>query len=214
MPATIDLIDAQLLKVAAPETPAQLLAQWADPIKVGCNRFGIVELRPIAALLAQGAHESCGFSKMVENLNYSAERLCAVWPHRFPTIAKAQPYAHNPEKLANSVYANRMGNGPPESGDGWRNRGRGLFEITGHDNYAELAEAMAMSLDDVRPWLETINGAAVSACWFFQRHGLIDLAKTPRIIDDTLRVNGGLEGLSDRQRRFDAVVAALLRRGA
>lgn len=210
----VDLIDPQLLKVAAPETPIQLLAQWADPLKVGCNRFGISELRPIAALLAQAAHESCGFAKTSENLNYSAARLCAVWPHRFISTAAALPYAHNAEKLANSVYSNRMGNGPPETGDGWRYRGRGLFEITGHDNYAELAEAVDMTLDEVCAWLETVNGAAMSACWFFQRHGLIDLAKTPGIIDDTKRINGGLEGLSDRQRRFNAVVAAMLRRGA
>jgi putative chitinase len=210
----IDLIDAQLLKVAAPETPIQLLVQWADPLKLGCIKFGIDGVRPIAALLAQSAHESGGFQRLSENLNYSAERLCQVWPHRFPSLAAAAPYAHNPEALANFTYANRMGNGPPESGDGWRYRGGGLFETTGHDNYSALATALSMTVADAADYVRTVNGAAMSACFFFVTHGLIDLAMTPGCADDTKAVNGGELGLADRTQRFNAVVQAMLARGA
>lgn len=211
---TTDLIDPQLLKVAAPETPIQQLAAWADPIKLGCIEFNISGVRPIAALLAQAAHESCGFQHLSENLNYTAKRLCEVWPRRFPKLAAAQPYARNPEALANFVYANRMGNGAPESGDGWRHRGFGPFQVTGHDNQAAFGEAIGMPLAQVPDYIRTINGGAMSMCWFFQTRGLEDLAKTPGIADETQAINGGLEGLPDRKRRFDAVVAEMVRRGA
>lgn len=214
MPHVIDMIDAQLLKIAAPETPIQYLSQWADPLKLGCIKFGIDGVRPIAALLAQAAHESQGFTHWEENLHYSAVRLCAVWPHRFPTLVSAAPYVSSPERLANYVYANRMGNGPPESGDGWRYRGRGLFQLTGHDNYAEFAGAADMPLAAAPTDLETVNGAAMSACWFFQTHNLIDLAQTPGCADETRAVNGGEIGLADRTTRFNAVVHELIRRGA
>jgi putative chitinase len=214
MLAVIDQIDAQLLKVAAPETPIQNLAQWADPLKLGCIKFQIDGVRPIAALLAQAAHESEGFTHLSENLNYSAARLCAVWPHRFPTLAAAAPYAHNPEALANFTYGNRMGNGPPASGDGWRYRGGGLFETTGHANYADLAEALGMTIAEAADYVRTVNGAAMSACYFFVKHGLIELAMTPGCKDDTKAVQGGELGLQDRTTRFNAVVAELLRRGA
>jgi putative chitinase len=214
MPAVIDLIDPQLLKIAAPETPIQLLAGWADPLKLGCTRFGIVDVRQIAALLAQSAHESGGFQHLVENLSYSASRLCAVWPHRFPTLASALPYARNPERLANFVYADRMGNGPPESGDGWLYRGRGPFELTFLDNYRAFATAAGIGLADAPAYVETINGGAMSACWFFNANNLGALADTPGVADETRRINGGLIGLDDRKARFDAVVAELIRRGA
>lgn len=219
----IDLIDAQLLKVAAPETPIQALAQWADPLKLGCQRFAIDGVRPIAALLAQAAHESCGFASASENLNYSAKRLAEVWPKRFaldPRAAIKLPNAtaraieRKPEAIANFVYGNRMGNGPAESGDGWRFRGGGPFEITGRNNYQALADALGLGLDDAPAYVRTINGGAMSACWFFRMHGLEDLAITPGVADETKAINGGLIGFADRKRRFDAVVAAMIARGA
>jgi putative chitinase len=219
----LDLLDAQLLHVAAPETPAVMLAQWADPLKLGCRRFGISGVRPVAALLAQSAHESGGFTRLSENLNYSAQGLANTWPRRFAVDPKAKVKAPNalaqslnrqPEKIANVVYANRLGNGPPESGDGWRYRGEGLFQLTGKGNFEEFAAAMGLPVESVAAYCGTVSGAAMSACWFFQKHGLIDLAITPGIVDDTEAINGGLIGLPDRKKRFDAVVAELLRRGA
>jgi putative chitinase len=219
----IDLIDAQLLKIAAPENNVAVLATWADPIKVGCRQFGIDTVREIAALLAQAAHESCGFTRLSENLNYSAQRLAEVWPGRFAEApwqpvkrpnALARRLDHNAEAIANTVYANRMGNGPPESGDGWRHRGFGPFQLTGKRNQAAFGAAVGIALEAVPDFLRTINGGALSMCWFFKVNGLDDLAATPGVADETRAVNGGLVGLEDRKRRFDAVVQELLRKGA
>lgn len=217
----IDLIDAQLLKLAAPETPIQMLAAWPDPLKLGCQRFGIDGVRPIAALLAQGAHESQGFQKLKEDLFYrTPDRIQAIFGQgiagraRFPTLKSCEPYVCNPQALANYVYANRMGNGPPASGDGWRFRGEGMFQLTGKANQAGFAAAMGMRLEDVPAYLATPGGAAMSACWFFVEHGLEDLAITPGIIDDTRAINGGVIGLADRQKRFTAVLNELDRRMA
>lgn len=215
MPDTIDMIDPQLLRVACPETPTAELTRWADPLKHGCRRFGIDTVREIAALLAQAGHESCGFTRMEEGLFYkTADRLCQVWPSRFPTAASATPYCRNPEALANKVYANRMGNGPPESGDGYRFRGYGPFQLTGRDNHTAFGDAIGMPVDDVAAYIRTPIGGALSACWFFKVNGLERLAATPGVEDETRRVNGGTHGLADRTARFNRVVTELLRRGA
>jgi putative chitinase len=130
----IDQVDGQLLKIACPENSTLMLAGWADPIKKGCLRFGIDTVREIAALLAQAGHESAGLTQLSENLNYSAQRLAEVWPTRFaadPKAAVKSPNTlalqlqRNPEAIANSVYANRMGNGSAASGDGWRTAASG-----------------------------------------------------------------------------------------
>lgn len=219
----IDLIDAQLLKVAAPESNITLLAGWADPIKLGCAKFGIGTVRSIAALLAQSSHESCGFTQLSENLNYSAQRLAEVWPGRFAQSPNARVkcpnalalnIARNPMAIANHVYANRMGNGPPESGDGWRHRGFGPFQITGKRNQQAFGDAIDMPLDQVPAYLRTTAGGAMSMCWYFVTFGLTRLAETPGVEDETKAINGGLNGLTDRKRRFDAVIAAMLKRGA
>jgi putative chitinase len=217
----IDLIDAQLLKIACPENSILALAGWADPIKLGCQRFGIDTVREIAALLAQAGHESGGFTHLAESLFYKTpERILAIFGQgkagraRFPTLASCAPYCRNPEKLANYVYANRMGNGPPESGDGFRHRGEGPFQLTGKNNQQAFASAMGIELAAVPAYLATINGGAMSMCWFFKVNGLEDLAATPGIEDETRAINGGEIGLADRKKRFDAVVAEMLRRGA
>lgn len=217
----IDMIDAQMLKLAAPENSTALLAGWADPIKLGCRRFGIDTVREIAALLAQAGHESSGFTRLAENLNYTTpERIKAVFGQgaagrrRFPTVASCRPYCRDPQRLANYVYANRMGNGPPSSGDGWRYRGFGPFQLTGKRNQQAFADAIGMPLGEVPDYLRTTNGGAMSMCWFFKVNGLDELAATPGVSDETRAINGGLNGLSDRKVRFDAVVAELLRRGA
>lgn len=213
LPGIIDLIDASLINAAAPEQSPSQLAQWVRPVKVACQRFGIDTVREIAAYLGQGAHESGGLRYMAENLNYRASRLCEVWPKRFNATLAAQ-CAGNPEMIANIVYANRMGNGPPSSGDGWRFRGAGLFQLTGRFNHTRCAGDLGMSLDGFGDYLRTPDGAAMSAAWFFHENGLDALAATPGIEDETRRLNGGVLGLADRKKRFDAVVRELLRRAA
>lgn len=213
MPHPIDMIDARLLHIAAPETPAVELARWADPLKKACLRFGIDTVREVASFIAQAAHESGGFTRIEENLNYSARRLCEVWPKRF-TPALAAQCERSPEKIANLVYADRMGNGPPQSGDGSRYRGRGLFQLTGKRNYADCAFGLQMDLRDLPAYLTTVEGAAMSAAWFFHEYGLDKLAATPGVEDETRRLNGGILGLNDRRARFDRVIAEMLGRGA
>lgn len=218
----IDAIDAQLLKIACPENSIAVLAGWADPIKLGCQRFLIDTPREIACLLAQAGHESDGLTRLSENLNYSAQRLAEVWPGRYavdPHAAVKTPnvlalnIARNPQAIANHTYGGRMGNGPPESGDGWRFRGFGPFQLTGRANQAAFGAAVSVPVDQVPDYLRSSAGGALSMCWFFKAHHLDDLAATPGCADETRAVNGGTIGLADRTRRFDAVLAELKRRG-
>jgi putative chitinase len=217
----LNLIDAQLLKIAAPETPAVDLAAWVQPIKAACERFEIDRVRRVAAFIAQMGHES-GLKPRSENLNYSAGRMAEVWPARFSVTGKrggaanrrARELAHNPEALANVVYGNRMGNGPPESGDGWRFRGTGPLQVTGRDNMTAFGKSMNMTPDQAVVYARTLEGGIMAAAWFWEENDINRLADTPGVEDESRRINGGTNGLADRRSRFDRVVAELLRRGA
>jgi putative chitinase len=211
----IDLIDVKLLKLAAPKTPDNVLAEWVQPIKDACIKFNIDTVREVACFLAQSGHESGGFQRLSENLNYRADRLRAVWPKRFPTGAIAAMYANNPERLANFVYANRMGNGAPVSGDGWKFRGRGLFQLTGRDNYTAFGRSLGIRAEAAADLIESgKDGAAMSAAWFFDYNNIDALAETAGVEDETRRINGGTLGLPERKAHFDAIVKELLKRGA
>ena len=210
----IDQIDDKLLWIVAPECPAATRAKFIEPLRAACRRFRIDTVREVACFLAQGAHESGGFTQLDENLNYSALRLTQVWPKRFPNLRAAEPYARNPQALANRVYANRMGNGNEDSGDGFRFRGAGVFQLTGRANQTRCADALNMSIDNFPAYIRTPEGAAMSAAWFFHDNGLEALAATPGVEDETRRINGGVHGLGDRRKRFDGAIAELLRRGA
>ena len=139
--------DDQLAKIAAQLTAEQRGA-YLGPLNGALNEFEINTPLREAAFLAQTAHESQNFTRLVENLNYSAKRLTQVWPKRFPTLDKAQPYANNPEKLANFTYANRNGNGSEASGDGWKYRGRGFIQITGRANYKACSDGLGADFID------------------------------------------------------------------
>jgi putative chitinase len=211
----IDLIDAKLLKLAAPETKEAELAEWVQPIKDACIRFNIDTVREVACFLAQSGHESGGFRRLTENLNYRADRLRAVWPKRFPSSAIASRYEGNPEKLANYVYASRMGNGSEQSGDGWRFRGRGLFQLTGRDNYTAFGKSLGIRAESAAQYIESgKEGAAMSAAWFFDYNNIDALAETAGVEDETRRINGGTLGLPERRSHFDSIVKELLKRGA
>lgn len=159
-----------------------------------------------SAFLAQVLHESAELRHLEESLSYSPQRLRQVWPQRFPSDAVAAQYGHAPEKLANHIYASRMGNGDEASGDGWRYRGRGLIQLTGRDNYAALAGAVKLDALAQPELLLQPAGAALSAAWFWQAHGLNALADQASganadvvFADITRRVNGGLNGLTERR---------------
>lgn len=210
----IGKIDVQLLRVACPERTEAQLAPWVEPVRLACKKFDINTVRRIAAFISQMAHESHLKEGREENLNYSAKRLTQVWKSRFPTLASAEPYARNPEKLANRVYAGRMGNGPELSGDGWRFRGAGPMQLTGRSNWTGFADAMGMTVDQALTYGRTLEGGVMSAAWFWNANDLNRLADTPGVEDETRRINGGTHGLADRKARFDRTVAALLAAGA
>lgn len=216
----IAMIGPALLAIAFPENTAAERALWVDPLRDACRRWGIDTIREVASFLANIGVESAGLTRLEENLNYSAQRMAEVWPTRFaidPHARNLRPnalalsLAHKPEPLANHVYANRMGNGPPESGDGWRHRGFGPKQLTGKSNQSRFAAAAGIALGDVPAFVRTRAGGAMSAGWFWFDNGMDVRAATPGVEDDRRAINGGLTGVDDVRRRFDALIAAMLR---
>jgi putative chitinase len=211
LPRPVAMVSVELLRIACPTTAREELAIYVEPIRKACARFEINTIRRVAAFIAQQAHESAGFTKFSESLNYTAARLCQVWPGRFPTVAAAKPYARNPEKLANKVYGGRMGNGAEASGDGWRFRGRGPLQLTGRDNWTRFAKAMEMKLEEALAYGSTPEGGVMAAAWFWETNDINRLADTPSVADETRRINGGTTGLADREKKFGALVARMLK---
>lgn len=187
-------------------TPAQLRqimpkapGAWLDALCVTAPKWGIDTPMREAHFVAQLAHESAQFTRLEENLNYSAKRLLEVWPSRFPFASEAARYANSPEKLANRVYANRLGNGVEASGDGWRYRGRGPIQITGRGNYKAAGDAVGIDLVATpEAVLRPVVGCDVAG-WFWQSRKLNALADLDNIRHITMRINGGSHGLEDRR---------------
>lgn len=172
-------------------------------------KYGINTPLRLAAFLAQIDHESQGFTRMTENLNYSATALTATWPKRFPPEI-AREYHRQPERIANRAYADRMGNGPESSRDGWKYRGRGYIQITGHDNYTDLARHMNMTMDETIAYMETEAGALESAAYWYSSRNLNKLADAGNIKGATKIINGGYNGLADRLALYDKYKAEML----
>lgn len=172
------------------------------------QRFGITTAARAAAFIAQLGHESAGLSRIEENLNYNAGRLLEVFPSHF-TPGTAADYARQPERIANRVYANRMGNGNESSGDGWRFRGRGLIQITGRDNYVWIGSMLDLPLAEQPQLLLDLDLAAASAAAYWRGRGLNALADAGDIVGITRRINGGRHGLADRTDRWHGARAAL-----
>jgi putative chitinase len=159
----------------------------------------------LAHFLAQCGHESGGFRVTQENLNYSAKGLAGIFKKYFPTEAAATPYARQPQKIANKVYANRMANGSEASGDGYKFRGRGYIQLTGRDNYTQFGKAIGEDIAS-NPDVVSSNYALLSAAWFWSKNGLNKLADggatDATVTSITKRVNGGTIGLADRIKHF------------
>lgn len=178
-------------------------ALYVAPLRVAAARYDIDTPRRVAHWLAQLAHESARFGRVVENLNYSATALANTWPARYADMA-GQPnatavrIARRPEDIANLTYADRLGNGPAGSGDGWRYRGRGLIQVTGRDNYARCGQALGIDLIRTPELLEAPLYAALSAGWYWHVAALNALADADDLPRITRRINGGLNGLNDR----------------
>lgn len=179
---------------------------WADTLGPFLTASGITTPKRIAMFVGQCAVESGGFTRLEENLHYTAERLCVVFPSHF-TPAFAAECAENPEAIANVVYANRMGNGDVASGDGYLYRGRGLIQVTGKASYTALARVEKRAVEP--DWVATKTGAAASACWFWTAHHLNGLADGWAITGTSKVINGGTNGLEDRLARCNAALKAI-----
>lgn len=168
----------------------------------------------IAAFVAQCAHESGGFMVLKENLNYKPATLRKIFPKYFPTDEIAEEYcrkANKQEAIANRVYANRMGNSsefdtadPPSK---WI--GRGLIQLTGRANYQAFADSLEMNINDVPAYLATFEGAAQSACWFWETNKLNQWADAGDIMTLTKRINGGTIGLQDRIKHYNHALSIM-----
>ena len=198
----MELTQAQLAQLI-PRKP--YVAQWHGALAQLLPEYEINTTQRIAAFIAQCAHESANFTALQENLNYRWQTLRKIFPKYFPTDQKAQEYASKPNKaqaIANLVYANRMGNGPESSGDGYRYRGRGLIQLTGRDNYTWFAASLEITPEAATEYLETFEGAVQSACWFWETNKLNRWADAGDILMLTKRINGGTIGLDDRIKHY------------
>lgn len=184
--------------------------EWYSAMSLLFPKYEINTPARIAGFVAQCGHESQNFKTLEENLNYSAEGLNRTFPKYFIRAGRdAQAFHRQPEKIANIVYANRMGNGDTASGDGWKFRGRGVIQLTGKDNYSRFAKYVGKSLDETIEYLKTKQGALESACWFWKTNGLNQIADSGDIVAMTKRINGGTIGLEDRQKHYRHALAVL-----
>lgn len=178
--------------------------EWFEALTDALPQYDISTPERVAAFMAQCAHESGGFTALKENLNYSAQGLMGVFKKYFPTQDLANAYARQPEKIANRVYANRMGNGSEQSGDGWRYRGRGLIQLTGKSNYTRCSEYLFEdhTLVDKPEVVEQPYYAIHTACWFWTANGINYWADSGNIEKMTRVINGGTNGLADRIKHY------------
>jgi putative chitinase len=183
--------------------------QWTDPLNETFGRFNIVTNNQKAMFIGQCSHECGNFRLLEENLNYKAATLMKLWPRRFPNMEVANAYAGNPKKIANNVYSSRMGNRDEASGDGYRFRGRGCIQLTGHANYFHAGQALGTDLVMDPDSVATPKFAALTAGWFWSTHNLnapadaLDYTKVTKII------NGGTIGLDDRIKHVQMALAVL-----
>jgi putative chitinase len=167
------------------------------------QKYEINTVNRIAGFLSQCGHESADFTVLKENLNYGAKGLRATFPKYFATDAVAAQYERQPEKIANHIYANRMGNGAEATGDGYKYRGRGAIQLTGHDNYAAFAKSINKTLDETVTYCETMDGAIESACWFWKKNNLNATCDANDIVAMTKKINGGTIGLDERKSHYE-----------
>jgi putative chitinase len=199
----MELTKAQLAQIL-PNNP--YIDHWFDALSKLLPDYSIDTPQRMAAFLAQCAHESGGFTALKENLNYKPATLRKIFGKYFPDDASANDYCSRPNKqeaIANKVYANRMGNGPEESGDGYRYCGRGLLQLTGKENYTWFAASLNITPEDASEYLQTFEGACQSACWFWETNNLNQLADKGDILTLTKRINGGTIGLDDRIKHYE-----------
>ena len=195
------------LKQLLPKNP--YIDQWHKALSQLLPDYEINTPQRIAAFIAQCAHEAGGFLFLTENLNYKAESLVKVFPKYFKDLATAKEYEKKPEKIANKIYADRMGNGNEASGDGFKYRGRGLIQLTGKTNYTWFAASLQITPEEAAEYTQTFEGAAQSACWFWETNNLNQLADKGDILGMTKKINGGTIGLEDRKKHYEHALHVL-----
>jgi putative chitinase len=192
---------------------AQDPESWAASMQEVFPTYDINTPKRVAAFLAQCGHESGGWTVFEENLNYSAQGLNGIFKKYFPTIESATPYARHPEMIANKIYANRMGNGGPETGDGYKYRGRGPIQLTGKDNYRAFAKEMFDDWENLfenPDWVTADRDfALMSAIWFWNKNKLNVQADSGDIKLMTKKINGGYIGLEDRIKHYEECINLL-----
>jgi putative chitinase len=184
-------------------------AEWATALNDTFTRFGIASPRQQAAFIGQCGHECGNFRILEENLNYRAATLMKLWPKRFPTQEVANAYEKNPRRIANMVYSGRMGNRDESSGDGYRFRGRGCIQLTGHANYFHAGKALDVDFVMEPDLVATPKYAALTAGWFWSTHDCNRLAEAGDWTALTRKINGGTIGLSDRIKHTEEALAVL-----
>lgn len=189
---------------------AHRAALFVPALNAHLPQFSIDTPRRVAAFLAQAAHESAEFERLIESLNYSsAERIREVFGTDIKTVTEARRFVRRPQELANRVYARQNGNGDVASGDGWRYRGRGIFQLTGRANYRLCGKALGLDLETSPDLLLEPENAVASACWFWGWRGLNDAADRGDLRRMTRLINGGLNGLAERNAYYQRALVAL-----
>ena len=183
--------------------------EWTDALNETFAKFDISTPLRQASFIGQCGHECGSFKVLEENLNYRAETLMKLWKSRFPTIEVANEYARNPKKIANKVYSSRMGNRDEASGDGYRFRGRGCIQLTGHANYFHAGQACGVDFVMEPDLVATPRYAAMTAGWFWNTHKLNQYADTRDYLTMTKKINGGTIGLNDRIKHINHALEVL-----
>jgi len=200
----------QQLKELLPKNP--YIDNWHHALSILLPDYEINTPKRIAAFIAQCSHESGEFMVLKENLNYKAASLRKLFGKYFPNDDIANEYASKPNKqeaIANRIYASRMGNGDEASGDGYKYCGRGLIQLTGKSNYIAFADSLEITPEEASEYLATFEGAAQSACWFWETNNLNQWADKGDIVTLTKRINGGTIGLEDRIKHYEHALHVL-----
>lgn len=183
--------------------------EWLDPLNETFSKFQIDTIVKQAAFIGQCGHECGNFRILEENLNYRAATLMRLWPKRFPSLEVANEYAGNPKKIANKVYASRMGNRDELSGDGHRFRGRGCIQLTGSTNYFQAGKALGVDFWANPDLVATPQYAALTAGWFWSTHKCNEVSDQQDWVRLTKIINGGTIGLNDRIKHIQESIEIL-----
>lgn len=193
------IVTVQMVRAVAPET--KIPEAWDVHFNRWLPAYGITAKADVAMFLAQCAHESRGFTRLHENMNYSQSGLMKTWPSRYTRTLAAQ-HARKPELIANHVYQGRMGNVKP--GDGWFFRGCGIIHLTGRYNHTEFGKTINMTAEQAREYIETASGMVHAACWFWKENKLS--AHSSNIEKVTQIINNGQKGIADRKARYSRII--------